>query len=156
MKRLSVLITFVVLPLFLFAQNLISSGGGVADNNNIKASFSIGEPIIETFSKNNMHLTQGFHQSVISVTAIEINEYKDFNINVFPNPANSFVNVNIKSENFQAFKYQLFDTNGKLLQNQTFDKQNIQIDVQNFPKGIYFLKVYHQKEHYSTHKLIIE
>lgn len=44
------------------AQQVIASAGGTFENQDISISFTIGEPVIETFTNGNIILTQGFQQ----------------------------------------------------------------------------------------------
>ncbi|MCF8366769.1 MAG: hypothetical protein K9H16_13355, partial [Bacteroidales bacterium] len=44
------------------AQQVIASSGGYFENENLSLSFTIGEPVIETFTGTDFILTQGFQQ----------------------------------------------------------------------------------------------
>lgn len=49
-------------PLQNIAQEVISTAGGEYQGNNVSLSYTIGEPVIETFSGGNIVLSQGFQQ----------------------------------------------------------------------------------------------
>jgi hypothetical protein len=70
----------------LYAQQIVTTGGDYHQNSSGSISYTIGELAIETFSKTNNILTQGFHQT--NLIAVAINELKglDFEISAFPNP----------------------------------------------------------------------
>jgi len=46
----------------IYAQELISSAGGYYEGNNLSLSWSLGEPVTETFTGGGVILTQGFQQ----------------------------------------------------------------------------------------------
>jgi hypothetical protein len=57
---------------------------------------------------------------------------------VFPNPTNSIVNINNKS-NIKSVA--LYDTLGRLLVTQELNQSNFRLDISNQNKGVYFLKI---------------
>lgn len=81
-------------------------------------------------------------------------------IDVYPNPANNFVNVAIKGENGTKVAIDITDINGKVVQanvlNTTLTSEALDsnIDIQNITPGIYNLSV-SMDEKVSSHKLII-
>lgn len=44
------------------AQQVVASSGGLFEGENISLSFTVGEPVTETFTGGNVILTQGFQQ----------------------------------------------------------------------------------------------
>ena len=65
--RIAFFAAFVtILSRSLIAQSIdrqvISSAGDYSDNGSIKVSWTLGEPVIETFTNGNITLTQGFQQ----------------------------------------------------------------------------------------------
>jgi len=65
MKKLNVLffaIAFLGITLSSNAQQVIASAGGYYEGDNISISWTLGEPVIETFEGADIILTQGFQQ----------------------------------------------------------------------------------------------
>ncbi|MDR0680244.1 MAG: T9SS type A sorting domain-containing protein [Dysgonamonadaceae bacterium] len=62
-------------------------------------------------------------------------------INLFPNPADDF--VKIESENIEIEKVTISDLFGRIVYDskQTFDRNNCLINVSNFSKGLYLVKI---------------
>lgn len=84
---------------------------------------------------------------VISPTIIDTNIESDFNINEFslyPVPTTGIVNLSYLS-NSQQVKLILSDLNGRNLYKEKLkanhDKNTIQLDLTNFPSGVYFLSI---------------
>jgi len=77
-----------------------------------------------------------------------INNYENVNVNVYPNPATSYLNVDITSDDAQQFKAEVVDMMGKTVYIDQFNHnggtQNYQISVSNLAKGVYFLHLDNQ------------
>jgi len=68
------------------------------------------------------------------------NEYfLDNAIDIYPNPTRDFINIDLKN-NFKS-KVQIFNVFGKEVFNKQFIQNFISIDISNFTKGIYILKI---------------
>ena len=63
---------------------------------------------------------------------------KDNSISIYPNPANSIVNIKAKST---LKSIELYDVQGRILQTKLVNKTNEIIDISTHSKGIYFLKI---------------
>lgn len=61
---ISIIIALAIAAMFAptHAQQVIASGGGTFENQNLSLSFTIGEPVTETFAGTDFILTQGFQQ----------------------------------------------------------------------------------------------
>jgi hypothetical protein len=66
-------------------------------------------------------------------------------ISCYPNPANSIFNLAFSSGNNTAYKMQLFNANGKLVQskfiNSTKGMNQITWDISSLPKGVYTIQI---------------
>jgi len=80
--------------------------------------------------------------TIETVTTKELAEVTDFSI--FPNPVNELLFAKIELEKTMDFQVQIIAPNGQILkeENRTFGKNDfIEMDISNFPSGIYFLKL---------------
>lgn len=69
-----------------------------------------------------------------------INDLSVSSFKLYPNPASSV--LNIQSNNLTASEYTIYNMIGKVVgQNKINDSENIQINVQNLEKGLYFVKL---------------
>lgn len=77
-----------------------------------------------------------------------IQNLNNVDVNVYPNPATSYLNVNITSEDAQHFKAEVVDMMGKTVYIDQFyhngGTENYQISVSNLAKGVYFLHLDNQ------------
>jgi len=91
------------------------------------------------------------------ILSVSENEIK-IDLNVYPNPATTFVNIQLSNQLPNDVLIQLFDINGKQINNINIDKQfnNIRIDFIDLPTGSYFYHIQSkQTDFVKTGKLIV-
>jgi hypothetical protein len=140
MKKNPLFAGLFLLSVAINAQEVISTQGDSYTNGSNTIDFTVGEPIIETVSDGNNDLTQGFHQTLLTITGIEDLDV-NFIVNLFPNPTADEVNITV--EKFEGLSYHLFDIAGKLLKEQMITAKATKIVVENYPKGTYLLTLSH-------------
>ena len=127
--------------LILNAQNIqnsvISCAGGSSASGNFKLDFTIGEVVSETFQSGNNVLTQGFHQTKLTVTNIDNIDFF-IDIYLFPNPTDEFINIEIPSY-YNNLEIKFYDANGRLLKNFEQVYGVTKFDLSDFSQGIYYL-----------------
>ncbi|MCK4406378.1 MAG: T9SS type A sorting domain-containing protein [Bacteroidales bacterium] len=130
------------------SREVNASAGEYFINSNSSISWTLGEIVTETFVSDDNTLTQGFQQSLLYVFIINENADSIFNINVYPNPTNSILNINIDSKIKTSISIKLFDIHGNCL----FDKEingnkNFyeKINLSNYRNSMYLLKIISSK-----------
>jgi hypothetical protein len=158
MKKLLTLITvYCVLTCVGFSQEVVSSAGGYGSSTSGSLSWTLGEPVIETFLGANYTLTQGFHQTNLTITSIE--ELPDLNIgiNAYPVPTKNMLNIDINDAEKVDFLIKMYNLSGKAVIMQNIDNAKSIINVQNLPAGAYILKISNNKGRaLKTFKMIKE
>jgi hypothetical protein len=123
---------------------VIASAGGYNVYGGFSISWTLGETIIPTFKSQDgaLTLTHGFQQNLI-VTAIEENLNDMVNIKIFPNPTSDNVNIQFEKPNNEEIDLTILDSQGKLLRSEIIESSMVekQINLQNIPVGIYFLRL---------------
>ena len=128
---------------FSYTQDLdhfvVGTDGGFAVNNKFSLSYTVGEIVTDLArdTVNNIDLTQGFHQSYISIVSVENHDF-DVDISIFPNPAVDFLNVKISDIN-KANKLSMYDVSGKLLSQQQIYNNEFKISFSRVSTGNYIL-----------------
>lgn len=146
MKKNILFYLFWIAWLGLSAQTtspvVISSAGASFKSANAELSWTIGEPIIETFTSNGTVLTQGFHQTNLIITSV-VDLASEAQVKVFPNPVANIANIEFK-ENAGLTQLQLVDAQGRSLINRRVQlKAGIeQLDLSRFPAGSYYLRLH--------------
>ena len=134
-------------------NSVVSSAAGSASAGNVKMDYTIGETVIETFSAGGNTLTQGFHQTNLTLVAIE-NVELFAEISVYPNPTSEFVNLDIPA-GYNMLDISMYDVQGKLLRTKTNASGLVTFDVNDLATGTYYLQVINTKnKELKTFKLI--
>ena len=88
-----------------------------------------------------------------SVLSVNEDHVTKNNVKIYPNPANNLVSLSLKNKQ-SIQQVQLFNVVGKLVFNKNNTLEKLNIDVSNFSKGIYFLRIKTNNK-FITKKLII-
>jgi hypothetical protein len=133
-------------------QQLISSSGNSHESSGYSISWSLGELVIDTWSTQNITVTNGFHQPVLTVTNVFKEAPPDLIINLYPNPTSDLLIVESNSEG--RFDYYLFNFDGKLLASDLFELERKQINFQHYTPGIYLLRILSDNELVGVYQII--
>jgi len=134
-------------------QFVIASEGDTFENSNFILCQTIGEICTETFSSDYKILTQGFQQVNIVANQVYVIKDSDFEIKIFPNPANYFVNISTTAEENITMKYSLYDINGREIITDVMSSNLEQVNVSTLKSGTYFLRVCNTNQTY-TYKIL--
>jgi len=149
--KIKLLFLFFIHVFLLNAQEVISSYGLSSSNSNGSVDATVGEVIIATQSDGTTQLTQGFHQSKLSVLAVDDLD-KDFKVSIYPNPSSNVFHLDI--EDPTDIHYKLFSINGRLLSENELKFSSNQIQFADIKNGIYFLGIYRNNKPIKTYKII--
>jgi hypothetical protein len=144
---------FVFTAANTIAQEVVSTAGETNTITGYEVSWTLGEPVIQTISSGSTVLTQGFHQSKLTVTAIDELLVSDLELKVYPNPTQDFVTISL-SKMPENLIYSVFDLSGKLLENNRISNLNTKIDMQHYSGGSYILKLKNKNQLIQTFKII--
>jgi hypothetical protein len=122
------------------AQQVVSSNGDSQVAAGLEVSWTVGEAVIETLVGGSTTLTQGFHQTKLTITAVSELLIPGLEIKVFPNPTQDFITVHF-SEYIEGSRYFLYDFTGKLLENKLINSADTEINMRNYASGQYILKL---------------
>ena len=130
----------------LQAQTSIHATGGDASGSGGSVSYSVGQLVYTTNTGTNGSVAEGVQQpyEISVVTGLE--EAKDINLSVtaYPNPTTDYLQLKVDASttlSIQSMSYQLYDMNGKLLQNEKITGKQTRIVMSNLVPAIYFVKV---------------
>jgi len=86
------------------------------------------------------------------VDDVGINELKDLNINIYPNPVNNQLTVLLNDK--VSFNVKLIDANGKIIYSKFNNYNQLIINLSDYKPGVYFIKV-SSNNGVRTEKIII-
>ncbi|MDQ3047637.1 MAG: T9SS type A sorting domain-containing protein, partial [Bacteroidota bacterium] len=83
-----------------------------------------------------------FYKGVSSIITVnDMNELSDWNIALFPNPADGMITVNISSERNASYVIEIFNLVGQLIHTEQTVARNIQLSTSELREGMYLVKV---------------
>jgi hypothetical protein len=137
------------------AQESVNATGGNASGSGGSVSYSIGQVTYQTLTANNVTVTQGVQQPIeISVvTMLEEAKNISLSLSVFPNPSVDHLTLLIGEFEISNLTYQLYDINGKILQNEQITGNSINIATSNLAPANYFVKVMQGNKEVKTFKI---
>jgi len=92
----------------------------------------------------------------LTSSADDINRSLENNITLFPNPANSTLNIQINEQITDGVRVELYNAQGRLMKLGNFENviSNLQMDVSGMSEGFYFVTI-KTKEGRATKRLVI-
>jgi hypothetical protein len=150
MKKLFVVSCLSVAAFFVNAQSLspqvIASAGSYFNNGTVSLSWTLGEPVVETYTSVNVILTQGFQQPELLPVGIKNVSLEDLYIKMYPNPTFNIVQLDLKYANTSTIDLQLVNALGQTIRTDKFhvekNKQNnFQFDLSELASGVYQVRL---------------
>ena len=146
----------------LQAQETIPATGGNASGSGGSASYSVGQVVYTTNTGANGSVAQGVQQPfeisvVTGITGIEEAKGINLSVSAYPNPTTDFLILKVDASaslSIQSLSYQLFDMNGKRLQNKKIEGNETSIAMSNLVPATYFVKVLQGNKEVKTFKII--
>ncbi|HOY31209.1 MAG TPA: T9SS type A sorting domain-containing protein [Bacteroidales bacterium] len=130
----------------LFAQEVIPASGGEISGMYGSVSYSVGQVFYTTNTGVTGSLTQGVQQpfEVSVILGKDESEGIDLMISAYPNPVTDYLILKLddaSAKNFHPMSFQLFDINGKLLENKILTERLTTVSLKDFAPSIYHLRV---------------
>jgi len=153
LKTTLVVLFTLLAAIELQAQESPTASGGEATGAGGTMSYSVGQVVYTTNTGANGSVSQGVQQPYDIFTTVGINETSiNLEMNVYPNPTSDY--LTLKVEVSKGLSYQLFDMQGKLIENRKLKANNTIIQMEGLPKATYFLKVTEESQTVKTFKII--
>ena len=91
------------------------------------------------------------HENILTISVKKILE-EQLQIKIFPNPTEGLINIeSLDSEKMQIL---VVDQLGRILMQRDSEEQLTQLDLSNFPKGLYYLRV-NKGGQVAVHKVVV-
>jgi hypothetical protein len=143
-----------------FNLHVLSSDGSITlysyktdfDNNKIPVVLFLSGFLVSSANQNGAFfelfalLPDGSVISLANITRRKDDIFSQNKIVLFPNPTNNILQLKFENQgNLQDIRYSIYSVNGKLVSqpNQTYNKQ---INVSDYPSGMYFLELMIDKD----------
>lgn len=109
---------------------------------------------------NSLSCSHQFYDTVtvkVGYTGLQNDENNKYLVNVYPNPANENVNINIlNAQQLTNSTLLVYDVLGKLVLNQKITASNYTLNTKEFQNGIYLFKLKIEGEQEISNKIIIQ
>ena len=138
------------------AQQIVSSTGGEATGTGGTVSYTVGQVAYTTNAETEGTISQGVQQPYeIFDIGNNMDEYGiSLELSVYPNPAGNYLMLKVINIKSGKLTYQLFDSDGKLLENKEIVDVETTIQMYELSPAIYFLKVSDNDKEVKTFKII--
>jgi len=143
--------------IYVSAQELnpsvISSGGETFTASGISLDFVIGEIATESYTEQGVLLTQGFLQGIEETSTINVRSINVDDIDVYPNPSSDLVHI-VYSGKDTPLSIEILNTQGCLINSIQFTDSFVEANVEQFPSGLYIIKIIFSNHNFVTKRII--
>ena len=165
MKKLIILFLSLMLAgpalTYLQAQQIhasVNASGGNASGTGGSVSYSVGQVFNTTAFGTNGSVSEGVQQpfEISVLSGVDITGI-DLYYAVYPNPTSGKLTLKLDASttpDIRSMRYQLYDVNGKMLQNDRLTEYETSIEMSNFNSATYFLKVTKNNKEVKLFKII--
>ena len=140
----------------LQAQETIPASGGDANGVGGSVSYTVGQLVYTSITGTENSMEQGVQQPYEISVIIGIDEgnvdYIEFN--VYPNPVTDYLQLKVSEGRFENLSYQLYRSDGKLLQNKEIQSKETSVSMKDLTPGTYILKLAENRKAIKTFKII--
>lgn len=140
----------------LQAQESVNVAGGNAAGSGGSVTYSVGQVAYQNYNGVDASVAEGVHQPYEITVVTAINETRGIilSLTVYPNPATDYLTLRIDEFDTSNLSYQLFDTQGKLLQKEKITGNQTRITMSSLGPATYFLRVLQGNKEVKTFKII--
>ena len=155
-KLLMLSLLFSLITPGLHAQESVNATGNNTSGTGGSTSYSVGQLVYTTNTATNGSVVQGVQQpyEISVVTGLEEAKGINLSISVYPNPTTYNLTLEVKNFELSNLNFQLYDIQGKLLQNEIITDNRTSIDMSNLVPATYFVKVIQSDQEVKTFKII--
>ena len=140
----------------LQAQESVNATGTNASGSGGTVSYSVGQVVYTTNTGASGSVAQGVQQpfEISIVTGNEEAKGINLSVSAYPNPTTDYLTLRIDEFDISNLSYQLYDMNGKLLQNEKIIDNQTSISMSNLVRANYLVIVIQGNKEVKTFKII--
>lgn len=145
-KLVVILISILTLEGYANAQSVtpsvVASAGDFFSNTSGSVSWTLGEPMGETYSSSSNWLTQGYQQTWDIGTSVT--SPSPVNADLYPNPTNDIVNIQFGADASGEYVIEVYNTLGQMLNSSQFaatPSARAEVSLSDYSDGIFFITV---------------
>ncbi len=140
----------------LQAQTSVNATDGDVSGSGGSVSYSVGQVVYTTHTGTSGSVAEGVQQpyEISVVTGLEETKGINLSVSAYPNPTTDYLTLEVKDVELLNLHFQLYDMNGKLLQNEKITGNQTSIVMSNLLPATYFVKVIQGNKEVKTFKII--
>ena len=140
----------------LQAQTSVNATDGDVSGSGGSVSYSVGQVVYTTHTGTSGSVAEGVQQpyEISVVTGLEEAQSINLSVTAYPNPTTDYLTLRIDEFEISNLSFQLYDMNGKLLQNEKITGNQTSILMSNLVPATYFVKVIQGNKEFKTFKII--
>jgi len=154
--KLFAVFVFVFVLTKVNAQESISTSGSNATGSGGTISYTVGQMVYTTNTGTTGSVAQGVQQPYEITVVSGVEQAKDIKLmcKAYPNP--TVDNLILETANYDSnnLTYQLIDINGKLIDSKQIIANETNIIMNDYAVGVYFLKLFTDRNSIKTFKII--
>jgi hypothetical protein len=154
--RIPILLLFCSFTIWLQGQESTSATGGNASGTGGTVTYTVGQVACSFLMGTSATINQGVQQpyEISIVSGLENLEGINLECSVYPNPAGGQIKLKIKSDDYENFRFHLYDSNGVLLIDRKVDSEETTITIENLSPSVFLLKVVRKNVDVKVFKII--
>ena len=140
----------------LQAQTSVNATDGDVSGSGGSVSYSVGQVVYTTHTGTSGSVAEGVQQpyEISVVTGLEEAQSINLSVTAYPNPTTDYLTLRIDEFEISNLSFQLYDMNGKLLQNEKITGNQTSIVMSNLVVATYFVKIIQGNKEIKTFKII--
>jgi hypothetical protein len=125
------------------STSVIAAGGESARSPDIILEWTLGEIATETLTSEKKLISQGFHQPLLLAKIFPSFVKPKYQINVFPNPAQSHFTINLKLDHHEFLVLTLMNSQGQEVLTRQAEGNNLstRMETGHLSAGVYVLNI---------------
>lgn len=166
MKKIILSLILVSFTLFSMSQTsileVVSPAGGTFQGTDISVSWTLGEPVIETWvnEEAEIMLTSGFQQGNFAITSVPNQMLSDFSVSMYPNPSKDETSIQVNLPELGKVNIAVIDLTGRKVINEQYEQgsheHTFKLNVSGLKAGIYLVRIHSGSKYARVLKLIKE
>ena len=153
MKKITTYCFWILLSITSYGQAGVLSSGGEGLGTGGTISFSVGQVFVGDFNGDYGNVAEGMQQTFV-LTLLGGIETNPFELATFPNPTTDVITLKAQQYHGEKLQYQLYDLEGRLIDQQDIVSGETQIDLSQQPSNIYLLRVSDDRSMTTTFKIV--
>jgi hypothetical protein len=140
----------------ILSQNAVPAAGGNASGSGGSVNYTVGQTVYTAVQGSTGSVIQGCQQPYEAVVLTSLPEAEGIQLEcrVYPNPSSGFVMLLVNRDNLDNLSFQLYTTNGSLIQNRKITNRETVIEMGGLPHASYFLHILNDQREIKTFILI--